>query len=230
MALELCLATAADAGRIAEIHMAAFGANAMLRAQFPTPEVRRALQLSIEEKALADIEDPKISVVVVRASAEPVETIAFAKWSHPVQADEVYTETPWTWPKGTDLAVLEDWTAKMEAAEKEVLGGTPCYRTLACLCRHAYVLCSADIGMLGLTFIGTDPRYLRQGAATKLVSWGIQRSRAEQVPLYLESTMEAAAFYSSLGFIERKYVSMELKAPDESHEIETYTEAIFVFR
>jgi len=46
--------------------MAAFNPNAMLLAQFPTPEARRGLLESIRVKALADIADPKISVLVVR--------------------------------------------------------------------------------------------------------------------------------------------------------------------
>lgn len=45
--------------------MAAFGTNDMLHAQFPTPAIRKALQICIKDKAIADIEDPKISVLVV---------------------------------------------------------------------------------------------------------------------------------------------------------------------
>jgi len=70
MPLHLSLATPEDAPRIAEIHMAAFATNGMLLAQFPTPEIRAALQISIEEKALADIKDDKISVLVVREMNE----------------------------------------------------------------------------------------------------------------------------------------------------------------
>ena len=57
-----------DAPRIAEIHMAAFGRNAMLHAQFPTPATREALQTCIRDKAVADIEDPKTTVLVVTSS------------------------------------------------------------------------------------------------------------------------------------------------------------------
>jgi hypothetical protein len=64
------LATRQDAPRIAEIHMAAFGTNAMLLAQFPTPAIRQALQISIENKALADIDDPKTTVLVVAVGSD----------------------------------------------------------------------------------------------------------------------------------------------------------------
>lgn len=63
--LRMRTATPGDAPRIAEIHMAAFGSNAMLHAQFRAPVIRRGLQISIENKALADIEDPKVTVLVV---------------------------------------------------------------------------------------------------------------------------------------------------------------------
>lgn len=66
--LHIRAATREDAPRIAEIHMAAFGPNAMLRAQFPTPAIRQGLQTCIENKAVADIDDPKTSVLVVTSS------------------------------------------------------------------------------------------------------------------------------------------------------------------
>lgn len=135
MPLKLDLATPADAPRIAEIHMAAFGPNAMLRAQFPSPQVRRALQGCIEHKALVDIDDPKTTVLVVRdirddeAQQEKVPpAVAFAKWSHPIGQDENYTEPPWVWPEGTDMGVLNAWTDTTEGAEDRIMAGNPCYR------------------------------------------------------------------------------------------------------
>ena len=47
--------------------MAAFRSNAMLQAQFPTEDVRKALQRAIEMKALADIEDTNITVILTWA-------------------------------------------------------------------------------------------------------------------------------------------------------------------
>lgn len=143
MPLLLAPAKRSDAGRIAEIHMAAFGSNAMLHAQFPTQAARTALQRSIELKAQADIDDPKVMVLVVHTAgsttscdrAGPGESqqdqhrqvIAFAKWSLPVAEDEEYTEHPWVWPEGTNLEVLEAWTRKEEKAHAKVMGKRPCY-------------------------------------------------------------------------------------------------------
>jgi hypothetical protein len=146
MSLALYPAVSADANRIAEIHMAAFASNVMLLAQFPTPQVREGLRESIKLKVLADINDPKITVLVIRdklsvsdgphatsAYLETEETnegkvIAFAKWSHPIQKSEEYEETPWIWPAGTDMEVLESWGRATDEAQERTVGDQPCYR------------------------------------------------------------------------------------------------------
>lgn len=151
MELVLAIAEPADAARIAEIHMAAFGTNAMLLAQFPTPTVRESLQNTIEKKALADITDPNITVLVVRASrkdgavvgshASPengqtglvkhkdeIVTISFAKWSHPTVDRREQLEPVWNYPEGTNLDVLGKWHSKVDEVQERNIGSTPCYR------------------------------------------------------------------------------------------------------
>lgn len=136
MPLHVSLALETDASRIAAIHMAAFGTNAMLLAQFPTPAIREKLQTCIAAKALADIRDPKISVLVVRDDDKSHndetrdEVISFAKWSLPVLEGETYVEAPWLWPEGTNWRVLDQWTSVVESAKERVLGDEACYRKL----------------------------------------------------------------------------------------------------
>ena len=129
MVLRLCEASASDASRIADIHMAAFGSNVMLQAQFPTPAIRNELRKCIAEKAVADINDSETAVLVVRDDGDE-EIISFAKWALPVSPAEeaYYTEPPWRWPEGTNRAILERWTGKVDAAQKKILGDAPCYR------------------------------------------------------------------------------------------------------
>ncbi len=126
MTLTLSTAKEADSHRIAAIHIAAFGANALLRAQFPTPSARKALELRIAQKALDDIQDPKITALVIRDQSG--EIISFAKWNLPVFKSETYVESPWTWPQETNYAYLGEWTEKIECATKKILGGVPCCR------------------------------------------------------------------------------------------------------
>lgn len=66
MPLTLLPAQESDAPRIAAIHMAAFGTNAMLHAQFPTRTLRAGLQDAIVDKTIKDIRDAKTAVLVVR--------------------------------------------------------------------------------------------------------------------------------------------------------------------
>ncbi|KAI1382924.1 putative GNAT family acetyltransferase [Hypoxylon trugodes] len=213
MPLILCAAKHADAIRISDIHMAAFGSNAMLITQFPTAAVRDALRKSIELKARADIDDPKTTVLVVRdcaseyisnnselAGTEPNlqrqangKVIAFAKWAHPVLTNEDYTEPPWIWPTGTDFKILDGWTRKSEEAQFRAIGDAPCYR---------------------LTFMGTDPEYRGRGAATMMVRWGMEQCKQDNVPAYLESTLEAADFYRKLGFIDKETFTLAYEETD----------------
>ena len=128
MPLNLLEAEEVDAERISEIHMAAFGPNVMLQAQFPTPVIRDQLKICIAAKALADIRDEKTAVLVVRDEESQNEIISFAKWHLPVSQSEAYEEPPWLWPDGTDLAVLDAWTEIVEAAKQTILGDQLCYR------------------------------------------------------------------------------------------------------
>ncbi|KAJ8129718.1 hypothetical protein O1611_g3912 [Lasiodiplodia mahajangana] len=211
MPLKLTLAVPADAARIADIHMAAFATNGMLLAQFPTPEIREGLREAIKKKALADIHDSKITVLVVRDTppgrdtATPEDSdnhhsaaegalnrcnteenitgkvIAFAKWSHPVGKGEKYEETPWEWPPGTEMRVLENWTRETDEAQEAAIGDEPCYR---------------------LSFMGTDPRYERRGAASMM-------------------------FYKKMGFKAAKDISLEFLLNGQNQK---YDEIAFVYR
>ncbi|KAI1342504.1 putative GNAT family acetyltransferase [Xylariaceae sp. FL0016] len=222
MSLQLLIAKPADAARIADIHMAAFGSNALLLAQFPTPAVREGLREAIRVKALADIDDPKTTVLIVKdAVASPVDEgndarpraeearpiIAFAKWSHPVTVYEGYEEPPWIWPDGTDLKLIDAWAAVTDKAQKRAWMSGPCYK---------------------LTFMGTDPAYRGRGAASVMIHWGIDRCDQERALAYLESTVEAASLYKKLGFSVVENFSLEYHSL-QSGQRERYGEISMVY-
>lgn len=123
--LALTVAAEQDAPRIADIHMAAFGPNELLQAQFPTPAVREGLRVAIVNKAIGDIRDPHTAVLLVQDTEDNHEIISFAKWSLPSSTTE--NETPWVWPEGTRLDVLDRWSEKVEEAKKSVCDEA-CYR------------------------------------------------------------------------------------------------------
>ena len=76
---------------------------------------------------MADIRDPTKAVLVVKDGND---IISFAKWDLPVSEGEAYVETPWVWPDGTNLAILDVWIEKVEEAEERVLDGQQCYCNL----------------------------------------------------------------------------------------------------
>ena len=51
-----------------------------------------------------------------------------------------------------------------------------------------------------LTIICTHPDYQRQGAATAMVRWGIQRAEELGIPLYLDASPAGRPVYERLGF------------------------------
>ncbi|KAL4933219.1 GNAT family N-acetyltransferase [Aspergillus undulatus] len=210
MPLIISEATEADAARIADIHMAAFGSNHMLLAQFPTPAIREGLRISLREKAINEMRDPYWTVLVVRDEAT-YKIISFAKWQHAIPESEAdsFVEMPWNWPAGTRLDILAEWTSKVEAAGEKLLGKTPCY---------------------SLTYIGTDPEYERCGAASMLVNWGLERAKSEQVPAALESTKNAWPLYQKLGFRGEELISMTLHGVGVGGSSVLYEEMCFVYR
>jgi hypothetical protein len=150
MLTQISIASPEHAARIAQIHMAAFGSNAMLLAQFPTEKVRKDLERSIEMKARADIEDPKTTVIIaLTAGEEDTKSstseqssenassgtiIGFAKWAHPIEIGSDYEEPAWIWPEGTAHDVLSAWSRAEEEAQKAVIGSEPRYSEYTSLC------------------------------------------------------------------------------------------------
>ena len=125
MALILSTAVESDADRIAATHMAAFGLNMMLQAQSVTPTVRDGLRTCITRRALDDIRDPKIAVLVVR---DQNEIVSFAKWHLPVLESESYVEPPWVSLEEINWKGLDEWTERVGAASRRILGDLPRYR------------------------------------------------------------------------------------------------------
>lgn len=124
------MAETADAERIAQIHMSAFCSNALIRAIYPTEEVRTGLAQAVEWKVRDDIQDANISVLIVRNVSGPAsksEIIGFATWTHPIESDISYTPSPWRLPQGTDWEVLTPWKTLVEEAEDIVVGCMPHY-------------------------------------------------------------------------------------------------------
>ncbi|KAI1753984.1 putative GNAT family acetyltransferase [Xylaria castorea] len=229
-----------DAGRISEIHMAGFASNAMLLAQFPTPEVREGLRESIRLKALADIEDPKITVLVVRDILQPSDTSVMRGAedgnfyysemnrmlngcdSEESQMAKVIAFAKWSHPVGKDDDYEEAPWIWPPGTNMNVLEGWGRAAEEIQEQLMEYQPCYR------LTFMGTDPSYERRGAASMMVHWGLEQCRKDNAPGYLESTLDAAPFYQKMGFTMSRQISLRYQLEDrDRHEV--YEELAFVY-
>ncbi|KAK3053044.1 hypothetical protein LTR09_005670 [Extremus antarcticus] len=62
-----------------------------------------------------------------------------------------------------------------------------------------------------LMFMATEPAWRRQGAATAVVRWGLERCRELGIPAFLEASEEGAPVYKGLGFEVVDTVVMEVE-------------------
>lgn len=217
-----------DAVDIAALHVQAFSSNALMRAIYPTPAIWAALQGCVEEKILADMKEPKITVLVAKHTDEAEvreeqgKTVGYAVWCHPIKAEEQDWKLPtWKLPEGTDWNVLKPWLAAAGKTVEEVIGHTPHYG------RWCYVLLHDPrcglIGGLDLMWLAVSPDYSRMGIGTLLLRWGMDLCEKEGVPVYLDSTVEAAqTFYQKAGFIERGRIRLVVNG-------DMYEEVAFVY-
>jgi allophanate hydrolase len=65
-----------------------------------------------------------------------------------------------------------------------------------------------------LSFIATLPEYQGQGVGTMLTQWGLTRAKADNIPVYLDSTLSASPMYRKLGFVALDGFSMSLPGKD----------------
>ncbi|KAI0399125.1 putative GNAT family acetyltransferase [Xylaria palmicola] len=242
MPLHLYPAVPDDAGRISEIHMEAFASNAMLLAQFPTPGVRDGLRESIRLKALADIDDPKISVLVVRdiprvtdapnmtadencsGRHSGVNEILKVDGSQDARTGKVVAFAKWSHPVGRDEEYEETawkWPPGTDVQILESWGRAT---------EEAQKRAVGDQSCYRLTFMGTDPAHERRGAASMMVRWGLAQCKKYNIPGYLESTLHAAPFYEKMGFARAGNISLRYPIRVDGHDRdEVYNEIAFVY-
>jgi hypothetical protein len=142
MVLQLCVATEADVDCIACIHLAAFDANPLLHAQFPTPSSLEGLHATLSQDALSIIRIGETSgkiVLVVKDPDAGGRIISFAKWDLPQTTKGIFGSDI-TWPEGCRQEYLDEYSEKAESAKNRVVGDKQCYREtcIFCVCDLTY--------------------------------------------------------------------------------------------
>ncbi|EFE39466.1 GNAT family acetyltransferase, putative [Trichophyton verrucosum HKI 0517] len=196
-----------DAQHIVDIHIKAFSSNLMLLAQFPTATAQEGLKTFLIDLIIQEIRDPGYAVFVVRDAQGCL--VSFARWCLPRYTPDPHREAPSQLPEGTDMEVLNAWSARVLDVTRKVIGDTPHYH---------------------MTFIATDPKYEHRGAATLLMRQALEQCTKETVPLILEGTLNAIPFYMRLGLVDEGSISMDLEGIESKHGPSLYEERLFVFR
>ncbi|KAF4977273.1 hypothetical protein FZEAL_6161 [Fusarium zealandicum] len=127
-----------------------------------------------------EIVDSQCQLLVITQKATPdsaeEEVIAFAKWLLPGAPidDPPPAEV---WPANGDLAV--EFFGAMANAHRKHMGDR----------RHYYLEC-----------ICTHKDWMGKGAASLLMRWGLERADADELPCFLEATVEGKPIYVRFGF------------------------------
>jgi len=154
MSFHLEIAAPDDAERITQIHMDAFGSNAIIRAiHAGNDKDLKELRSAVKDKLLADIRDSKITVLIVRVldssvtgertnanelisreklrgasgGSERGNIVGFAKWIHPYCPQDNYITAPWSTPSSADWKILRPWLDQVTKVEEEIIGQTSRY-------------------------------------------------------------------------------------------------------
>lgn len=230
MGLTLQHAALADAERIATIHLAAFGDNSLLHAQFPTPASLSALHaiLAAETRhAIEHAKQCKAILIVKDTGLQDDQTISFAKWDLPTDVKQVLHEKV-TWPEDCQQQWLDRYHELAEAAKERVLGNSKCYRKCSSSRGFNLYFTFKITPNAGLTFVGTDPRHRGRGAGSMLTKWGLSAAEKVGKPVYLESTITACSLYRRLGFVPRDGFSLRLPENHLIREPNIYEEVCMV--
>ncbi|KAK3995870.1 acyl-CoA N-acyltransferase [Cladorrhinum sp. PSN332] len=205
-----------DAGRIAEIHIAAMDENPLLHAQCPTPRSILSLQKFLKREVASHIRDSDSGILVARHPGTGV-IVGFARWASPSCPESVKLEESASGARdieGCQYEFFDGYVAVAEKAKERVmtaggLGATGCYH---------------------LSFVCIDPAYQGQGAGKMLSKAVLDMAKADGLPVYLESTDVAVNMYAKLGF--RRVDSFETRIPSRGgpEALETYEEVCMIWK
>lgn len=240
--LEAMPAREGDEHMVAQVHLQAMENNELLHAQFPCKEALDFLRQWLEKDTLEHIHSKEKGVLVTK-DTETSEIASFVKWVvHRNVSDEQPDEDE-EWPSFCRSQYLDSYADITANVRKLVMGTEPYYRESAPFvsCPWANIVTSLDMyssrswhlqtdTVLDVTFLCTNPRHGRKGAASGLLRQ-VQRLAAEDgIAVVLESTMNAVTFYQKLGFQVMRSLDMMLPPRGSSDPTELYEERCMVWK
>ncbi|OIW24855.1 hypothetical protein CONLIGDRAFT_684761 [Coniochaeta ligniaria NRRL 30616] len=187
--------------------------NPLLHVQFPSTAALEGLKTFLEGDLIRELKEPKAGILVAR---DPItnDIVSYARWDDPPSGggqDGAKLETGELRNlKGCRREFLERYAALAGETKKRAVGDTPCYH---------------------LTFVCTDPMFQGLGAGTLLTRHILMKAKADRMPVYLESTLDAVHMYERLGFkrLDKMQMGIPQRGGDPDELSELYEEVCMVW-
>jgi GNAT superfamily N-acetyltransferase len=223
MAIIVQKASAADVPRACEIEAAAYAETPANTVLFPGP-FPADMAAKKAERLITEIKNDLTVLCLKAVDEETGEIIAFAKWHiYTTPEAAAAAEKVLFFGPGTNQDACYALFGGMAKKKKELLGNKPhiCMFLSAADISHftTYIhrLTTTDLHLLH-----TDPKHQRRGAASLLVQSGLRRADELNLPVYLESSPVAHAFYQKQGLNDVENFSIDLSqfgAGKEPHSV-----------
>ncbi|KAL7794508.1 hypothetical protein V8C37DRAFT_375817 [Trichoderma ceciliae] len=207
MALMICTPSEVEAAAVSTVHLRAMDENLLTHAQFPSPEGLQFFHAWLERNTLEHLRDEDKGALITK-DEETGEVASFMKWLVHRPGEEVQQAED-EWPAVARKAYLDPYARLTERVRVRAVGEEAAY--------------------IHPTYLCTDPRWARRGAASLLLRRVQELAAADNLPIVLEATMNAVTFYQKMGFEIRDELSMMLPPRGSSEPTEFYEERCMVW-
>ncbi|KAK5993748.1 hypothetical protein PT974_07185 [Cladobotryum mycophilum] len=195
MSFKLRTATHDDVDAMCDIYLSAFKDDVFSRQIFPR---NSPASLEYWRKTLTEELKESYATFFVATdttpSTSPETIVGFVKWVAP---GAPYHDVDYDgYPEDGHPAIAVEFFEQAFAAHRRIMGDTP----------HWY-----------LDFIAVRQEWMGRGASKQLMNWGLERTKADGIPCFVESTALARSFYEKHGF--RFIEEMRVETPEGDAKI-----------
>ncbi|ROW01253.1 hypothetical protein VMCG_05991 [Cytospora schulzeri] len=174
MVLKMLPAGEADMYRSAVIKHEAYAPAETNRVLFPGPFPPNILELGAEELKEQAKEPNIFCFKVIDTELEGEQMISFSKWAVYDDDHPPKVKPPSESPPGANAEACNLLFGSLKELSDRSIGGR---------------------NVVYLQSLHTDPKHQRRGAASMLVSWGVEEAARRDLPAYLESSEAAHNLY-----------------------------------
>ena len=195
---EVRYATEQDVPALGHINSASFGGTALYRNAFPNVDSSAisGLKGALTLKHLAN---PQIHVLAA-VDSDAQEIVAYCRWVIPAGLGYDQPAIPLS---ADGAALAANPMSRAPPAMNE--GPYNAFKRLLEQGRAKYL----TEGVMMVDILATAPQHQRKGIGAMCMRWGLEKADALKAKVYIESTMDGYALYSSLGWKPLEEVTMD---------------------